>query len=303
MPKLGLVLISHGSPSAEWNAGMEAIAERVRQELQDSSIESPFEIVKLAHLEFVAPSIADVCDEFETAGIDRIFALPIFISISSHTGLDIPNALNIQYHVNSDPKIRRYLGKVPITLCPPLDHGSMLPEVIADAAAAISANPTMESAVLLSHGDGCEHFWNHLHRRVAHAVTAKTGIKEVSWAIVQTGRSDAAKQRYRETVQAALVNKERVLVLSCFTGLSGSQFLVRLARGEADPRIVGCKGWADHPALARQIAAVACVAARDCVSRDKNVESKETSDVMDEKEQPPYNPPFYLTRDRTIEGA
>ena len=289
----GLVLISHGSPSQEWNAGMEAMACRVREAL-DSTGSNPFEIVKLAHLEFAKPTIADVCDEFESSGIDRIIALPIFISISSHTNLDIPNALNIGFNLDHETDIRRYLGRLPITLCPPLDHGSVLPLVISECAKDISVSPVTESALILSHGDGCEHFWNHLHRRIAASVTAVTGIQNVSWVVVQTGRSEASKERFKAKVDEMLSNGcEKLLLLSCFTGLSGSQFLQRLTPrgGVADTRLIGDNGWASHPAVAEQMAHYAIKAAKAVQGEVEELKDE------DKKKLPPYNPPFWLTRD------
>jgi sirohydrochlorin ferrochelatase len=315
---------------------MEAIADRVKQKLKaDSDASSscefaPFTFVKLAHLEFTSPSIADVCDEFEALGVDRIISVPIFISVSSHTGLDIPNAFNVAFNRNHEEEnIRRYLGKLPVTLCPPLDHGALLPAVIAEAAAEISRNSDEEAALILSHGDGCEHFWNHLLRRVAMKVTEKTGVRDVSWVTVQTGRSPASKQRFKDAADALLAKPhiKRVLVLSCFTGLSGSQFLTRLCApagsgrpagagpsapavvGSApggrpasssaapavviDDRLVGDKGWAEHPLLAGQIAEVASAAGAICSGTVKGSEPSEEHI----KCLPPYNPPFYLTRD------
>ena len=299
MTSLGLVLISHGSPSAEWNLGMESIADRVRAFFSEKG-STVFKMVKLAHLEFATPTIADVCDEFEANGIERIIALPIFISVSSHTNLDIPNALNIGFNVDSETEIRRYVGKLPVTLCPPLDHGALLPRVIAEAASLISTDSSTECALLLSHGDGCEHFWNHLHRRVAMAVTERTGVKEVRWVTVQTGRSEASKARFKEAVAeiAKVPDCSKVLILSCFTGLSGAGFLARLAgRGAPStsecPVLIGDKGWNSNPLLAEHISNLAETAAQICsgVSEQKKISQEE------EKDLPPYNPPFYLTRD------
>jgi len=289
--KVGLILISHGSPSKEWNTVMEEAAARVAEYLETTG-GNPFSCVKLAHLEFVAPSIADVCDSFESAGIERIIALPIFISISSHTNLDIPNALNIGFNLDCDSKIRRYLGNVPITLCPPLDHGPVLPLVISECASAISLSPEREAALILSHGDGCEHFWNHLHRRIAASITQSTGIEDVSWVIVQTGRSEAAKNRFKVKVDEILARGcDRLLILSCFTGLSGKQFIDRLTPKSCtkDPRLVGDLGWDGHPAVISQLAHYACQAAK-AVGGEELIEP-------DAKSLPPYNPPFWLTRD------
>jgi sirohydrochlorin ferrochelatase len=302
-PKLGLILISHGSPSPDWNKKMEQITTLVNASLL-SNPSSPFAHVRLAHLEFTTPSIADVCDEFTNQGCTRIIALPIFISVSSHTVVDIPNALNIAFHAEHDVHIRRYLGGVPITLLPTLDHGSVLPEVVSDAAAVFVTDEGVANVgvLILSHGDGCVHFWTHMYRKVQQAISAKTGIPAaaIDWVEVQTGRSEAAKKRFKDKVDEMLgepaaegAKLDRLVVVSCFTGLSGRAFLERLLRGQVDERLIGCDGWNVHPELVKHFEDVAIEGGRVAAGMKAGRELEEE----EKKLQPPYNPPFYLTRD------
>ena len=301
--QLGLILVSHGSPAPDWNRKMEEIAGLVRTALAARKEESPYVQVKLAHLEFAQPSIADVCDEFELLGCERIIALPIFISVSSHTIVDIPNALNLAFHPDHESDIRRYLGRIPVTLLPTLDHGPVLPTVVAFAATEVvgrAESPRTEmGALILSHGDGCEHFWNHMHRKIAAAVTAATQIETVDWVVVQTGRSEASKLRFSDKVKTIFEENphlKKLVVLSCFTGVSGEGFLDRLLKGQKDDRLVGCKGWNAHPQLVDHFVQLAieggCVAAGIKIA----VELEDHQKIH----QPPYNPPFYLTRDRHL---
>ena len=69
--RTGLVLISHGSPSPQWNQTMERVAESVRKALSGKAY-NPFRDIKLAHLEFAKPDIAEVCEEFERNNCERI---------------------------------------------------------------------------------------------------------------------------------------------------------------------------------------------------------------------------------------
>jgi sirohydrochlorin ferrochelatase len=301
--RTGLVLISHGSPSQPWNQTMERVADSVKKVLGTRSY-NPFQQVKLAHLEFAKPDIAEVCESFETAGCDRIVAYPLFISVSSHSDMDIPNALNIRYHDHSDSEIRRYTGRLPVTLTSPMDHGPILPKMVSECASEISKNPESESAIILSHGGGCEHFWEHMHRRVAMSVTERTGIKDVKWLGVQTGRSPRSQDKLVNAINEILKNdaSRRILILSCFGGLSGSQFIERINQGLQkrhlptlpSSSISGCSGWINRDQVIEEIANVAQRAA--AAASGHSLPNENGLHALDE--YPPYNPPYYLTRDR-----
>ena len=283
---------------------MERVCESVRAAMKTRSF-NPFKSIRLAHLEFAKPDIAEVCDEFEADGCDRILAYPLFISVSSHSERDIPNALNIRFHDHGDPDIRRYTGKLPVTYTQPMDHGPILPQMVAECAREISVDPSRESALILSHGGGCEHFWEHMHRRVATEVTKATGIQDVSWLAVQTGRSPASQDRVVQAVSDIKAKDltRRILVLSCFGGLSGTQFIERVNQGLTKRNqvplegLVGCSGWINKPPVVEEIVNVVQRAAAAALGHSIPDIDKLTK--LSSKDQfPPYNPPFWLTKDR-----
>jgi sirohydrochlorin ferrochelatase len=299
--RTGLVLISHGSPSQPWNMTMERVSDSVKRVLGGRTY-NPFKRIQLAHLEFANPNIADTCDSFEAENCDRIIAYPLFISVSSHSERDIPNALNIRYHDYSDPEIRRYTGKLPVTYTAPMDHGPILPRMVAECAEEISKDPSNETALILSHGGGCEHFWEHMHRRVAHEITETTGIQTVSWLAVQTGRSPESQDRLVNAVDEIRRKdpSRRILILSCFGGLSGAQFIERVNGGlikRNKPELkdlVGCTGWINRAPVIEEIANVVQRAA----AAANGVQLEDQTNILHPKDQhPPYNPPFWLTRD------
>ena len=282
---------------------MERVADSVRKALASKTY-NPFREVKLAHLEFAKPDIAEVCEQFEANGCDRIVAYPLFISVSSHSEKDIPNALNIRYHDHADSDIRRYLGKLPVTLTTPMDHGPLLPRIVSECAKEISNSPESESAIILSHGGGCEHFWEHMHRRVAMAVTEKTEIQDVSWLGVQTGRSPQSQDRLVsaiEAIRARTSSSRRILILSCFGGLSGTQFMERINQGlskrnlsSLPENVVGCSGWVNRPPVIDEIVSVVQRAA----AASSGLKLPDSNGLHAEEDYPPYDPPYWLTRDR-----
>ena len=283
---------------------MERVCEMVKKSLAARTY-NPFQSIRLAHLEFAKPDIAEACETMEASGCDRIVAYPLFISVSSHSERDIPNALNIRFHDFSDPEIRRYTGRLPVTYTAPMDHGPILPSMVAECAKEISIDPANESVVILSHGGGCEHFWEHVHRRAAQAVTDLTSIKDVSWVTVQTGRSPESQDRVVSVVQEIRdVNpSRRILILSCFGGLSGSQFIDRvnqglLKRGKDEIKgLIGCSGWINRQPVIEEIANVVQRAAA-AATGERVPDIEAMTQLSDKKEHPPYNPPFWLTKDR-----
>lgn len=120
----------------------------------------------------------------------------------------IRNCLNIRYTPLRDDDLRRYCGNLPVTYCSPMDHGNVLPEILLDSCrktfkdklglevvpeattSTTSSSTLSQTAVItVSHGDGCEHFWGHLHARIAEKIDADfPGLAVNTWCYVQTLR-------------------------------------------------------------------------------------------------------------------
>lgn len=203
-----LLLISHGSPSPEWNDSQMQLLQRVEQRLHKDGAE--FASVKWGWLEFAEPDIKGAMDELEhqhlhqlpshaqgsaraAPKIDHVVAVPVFISISSHSERDIPNCLNTRFMPARDDEMRRYIGRLPVTYACPMDHGrtEVLEEIVADSAQRLCApqRSGTTAVICVSHGDGCEHFWGHLHSRVAKAIGNRVpGLKWNTWCYIQTLR-------------------------------------------------------------------------------------------------------------------
>jgi hypothetical protein len=142
-----------------------------------------------------------------------------------------------------------------------------------------------------------------MYRKIQASISARTGIPtaSISWVEVQTGRSDAAKLRFRDKVAQMFapanmdnIVPEKLIVVSCFTGLSGAAFLERLLKGGAgDDRLFGCEGWNSHPKLVEHFVHLAVEGGRVSLGLTPAQELEEADKIN----PPPYNPPFYLTRD------
>jgi sirohydrochlorin cobaltochelatase len=86
MKKTCLILLAHGSPDPRWRAPFEKLAATLKAELGAGR-------VKLAYLEYVAPSLEEVAGELarEGEGQCRLRILPLFMSGGGHVTRDIPD--------------------------------------------------------------------------------------------------------------------------------------------------------------------------------------------------------------------
>ena len=196
--KLGLLLIAHGSPMPQWNAPVLKIEKEVKTILSQKGC-NQFSAVRVALMEFNEPSINTVIKDFEKRGIDKVYAIPLFIALSGHSLFDIPAILGLY----SDKDILNEIKsegteivdtKVKITIGPTLNHGDILNNSMLDRVKALSTTPDSEGVVLLAHGDErFEPIWDSICKEIGYYVCAKTGIDYFDYAFVEVGQSFAAE--------------------------------------------------------------------------------------------------------------
>lgn len=195
---LGLVIIAHGSPMLAWNTPVLELEGEVSK-LWGERGNNPFSAVRVALMEFSEPSINTVIEEFERSGIDRVYALPLFIAPSGHSLFDVPTILRIYYEAGIVEEIKAegttiVDTKMKITLGPTLDSGDALKEIMLDRVKELSNSPETEGVVLLAHGD---HYfkpvWDGLCGEIGSFICAKTGIENYDYAYVEIGQSFIAE--------------------------------------------------------------------------------------------------------------
>ncbi len=84
--KTALLLVAHGSPRAQSNADVLAVAELVRQQ-------GTFTAVAVAYLDCNPPTIAEAIKGLVPANFGSITAVPYFLHEGRHTALDVPRQL------------------------------------------------------------------------------------------------------------------------------------------------------------------------------------------------------------------
>ena len=79
----GLILFAHGARDPRWAAPFEAVAARVRAQ-------RPGAAVRLAYLEFMAPTLPEAGAELAAAGCREVAVLPMFLGAGGHVRKDLP---------------------------------------------------------------------------------------------------------------------------------------------------------------------------------------------------------------------
>ena len=82
-PSTGLLLFAHGARDPRWAQPFEAVAERVVEA-------RPGTPVRLAFLEFMAPSLAEAGAQLVALGCTRVEVVPLFLGAGGHVRKDLP---------------------------------------------------------------------------------------------------------------------------------------------------------------------------------------------------------------------
>ncbi len=116
----GLILFAHGARDPRWAAPFEAVAAAVRAA-------RPGLPVKLAFLEFMAPTLPEAGAELAGAGCTALTVLPMFLGAGGHVRKDLPLLLE---------EIRAAQPGVAVTLLPAVGEIDSVVAAMAQAALA-----------------------------------------------------------------------------------------------------------------------------------------------------------------------
>ena len=217
-----LLIIAHGSPSADWNGPFFNLENQVRDSLKAEGIDE-ITTVKVAFMEFAHPSVAEVIKEMENQGITTVYALPLFISLSGHSVYDVPALLGLYYTKEEEQALRREKSEIvntdlKITLGPTLNYQNVMKDILLDRVQAMSVNPAEEALVLLAHGStSFSPVWNNLLQETGNYILGETGIRYFDHAFVEAGQSFAVEGV--PVILKANEAKKRVLVLGMYVSM------------------------------------------------------------------------------------
>lgn len=221
---VGLLVLTHGSPSPQWMESVGRLTERLNSLNKKTAT---FKAIEAANLEFCQPDASCAIYKLETAGCRRIVVVPAFIFPTSHSHFDVPAVLGLY----SSPSIRETLAKenatvarptVPITMTQTLSEGNLLEKYVSDEVAALSTKPAGEVLILIAHGDeGHEGLIDPTMKELTTKACGRFGLAQGDWAYCEVGQS------YSETVRP-LIRKyssegKRVLVVGLYLATSAEK--------------------------------------------------------------------------------
>ena len=220
--KLGLVIITHGSPRPQWNSPVLNLEQEVK-DIMSQKGNNQFSAIRVALMEFNEPSINTVIKDFEKIGIDKVYAIPLLIAPSGHSLFDIPTILGLY----SDKDILNEIKgegtdivdtKIKITVGPTLNNSDVLKTAMLNRFNELSTTPNSEGVVLLAHGDrNFEPIWSSMCEEIGNYICAKTGIEYFDYSFVEIGQSFAT-----EGVSAILKSadkKEKTIVIGLYLSM------------------------------------------------------------------------------------
>ncbi|WP_126425152.1 sirohydrochlorin chelatase [Brevibacillus marinus] len=202
MKKSGVLIIGHGSSSADW---VKLVDHAVGQ------LDLPVPVVT-CFLELVEGRlIEDGIRQLESEGVQRIIAVPLFVASGSTHIDEIGCMLGVRQPPESDKQLKPIETKAEIVYCPPMDDHPLIEEILLDRAKEISTDPASEVVVLVGHGadEGTYHArWEGLLQRLAVAVRKRGGFKGATYG---TLHPDNLHMRAR-----AVSRKNRALIVPLF---------------------------------------------------------------------------------------
>lgn len=215
--KPGLLILTHGSPSPNWNKAIQTLADNVSKANEEKKT---FHAVAAVNMEFAKPNAADGVETLQKAGCDRIIVVPAFINNTSHTHFDVPASLGLY----SSPHIRKTLEeentkpaapKVPITITEVTCEGDVLDQYVRDEVKALSENPEEEAILLIAHGDE-EHsgLVEPVMRRLLAQACGTGKITCGDWAFCEVGQS--YMQNVVPVVKGMAKERKRVLIIGFY---------------------------------------------------------------------------------------
>ncbi|SDX23699.1 Sirohydrochlorin ferrochelatase [Marininema mesophilum] len=202
MKKNGVLVIAHGSRSAEWNRLVDEAVARVKTDLP----------IAIGYLELVPGRlIPDGVKELESQGVERILAIPLFVSSGSTHLEEIWYSLG----VIESPRLPTNLDRIKVTaeVIPSqgMDAHPRIIEIIEERVAMLAEEPKEESILLVAHGSekaGFRERWERGLAELAAALVERFKFSSIDYAMLRT-------KDVRPKAQA-LAMRGRLLVVPIF---------------------------------------------------------------------------------------
>jgi sirohydrochlorin cobaltochelatase len=119
--KPGLILFAHGSRDPRWAEPFESVRAAL-------SRTEPGLAVRLAYLEFMAPTLDDAADALVAEGCTRLDVLPLFLGTGGHLRRDLPPMVQavMQRHPSVQARLHPAAGEAPALVAAMAEHALSL---------------------------------------------------------------------------------------------------------------------------------------------------------------------------------
>jgi sirohydrochlorin ferrochelatase len=239
----GILLLAHGG-SAAWNERVETLAGKVRE---SQPTEVAFGMASRG-------TIQSAIDRLVARGVQRIVAVPLFVSSHSSVVRSTEYLLGLRTEMPADLKIFAKMSHGPagdhrghdmpasaheknmtpvespatIRLTAALNRHDLVGEILAERAQSISTTPARESVIIVAHGpvpDDDNTRWLEDMAVLARTVAGRAAYRSVDYLTVRDDAPaairDAATQELRALVSRRVAEGNRVLLVPLLMSFGG----------------------------------------------------------------------------------
>lgn len=176
MTTTGALIIAHGSKDPQWVQTIDDTAAQVHTDIP----------VIVSFLELVENrTIADGVQQLEQMGIDRILAVPLFVSSGSTHLEEIRYALGLIPFSSIETHLQPIPSTSEIIWCQAMDDHPFMIEILLERVNQLARHPQTETLLLIGHGSEAAHFheqWDTLLGRLSTLLKDHFGFAEASYA-------------------------------------------------------------------------------------------------------------------------
>jgi len=243
---MGVVVITHGAPIAQWN---ETIMRLI------GTVESPYP-VEPAFLDFDKErTLEKAAKRLEDKGVTEILIVHLSPSSysSHHEEVRYLAGLRKDLGVYTEDAGTPLQSKSRFAVSPCLDDHPLVVEIMKDYARELSQDPAQEFLMLVGHGpvEELENImWVRQLEKIGQEIQKTVPFREVACMTLRADAADLVRAQAHEDVRKTalrLSSQGRVIVVICGVGIKMLQFeLQHLLKGVPSV-VINQKGFINHP--------------------------------------------------------
>lgn len=192
--KFGVLVISHGSRSADWVRLVDEAVAGVRVPAGMPVFSSFLEIVE-------GRLIQDGIDALEAEGVTDLIVVPLFVSSGSTHIDEISYALGVKAEPSLETDLTPFRRIAAVHMASPIDDHPLIADLVWEKVRELSQRPEREVLLLIGHGSiekGFHLRWRRMLERLASRVRAIGGFAEADAAMLLPDQTASKLRMWRE---------------------------------------------------------------------------------------------------------